>query len=208
MYLPDHFCEEDAAEIAALIAAFPLAAVVATTADGLVANHIPLIADGETALIGHIALANDLHRSLADGAEVLAIFRGEDGYISPNLYPTKAVHHRHVPTWNYQVVHAHGAIRFRYERKAIMAAVGKLTRQMEDRVSGPNAWRMADAPRDYLETMLDAVVAFEIAVDRWQAKSKLSQNRKPEDARGAATALEAAGHDVMACAMAAVIRKG
>ena len=198
MYLPDHFCEEDAAEIAALIAAFPLAAVVATTADGLVANHIPLIADGETALIGHIALANDLHRSLADGAEVLAIFRGEDGYISPNLYPTKAVHHRHVPTWNYQAVHIAGTIAFQHDEKTKRAVVGRLTQRFERTMNGADAWRMADAPADYMGQMLGAIVAFRITVTDWLAKSKLSQNREERDYLGVVSDLRATGQDKMA----------
>ena len=197
MYLPDHFCEEDAAEIAALIAAFPLAAVVATTADGLVANHIPLIADGETALIGHIALANDLHRSLADGAEVLAIFRGEDGYISPNLYPTKAVHHRHVPTWNYQAVHIAGTIAFQHDEKTKRAVVGRLTQRFERTMNGADAWRMADAPADYMTSMLAKIVALRIEIGGVIAKAKLSQNRELEDFSGVVRALEARGLNAM-----------
>ena len=59
-------------------------------------------------LIGHLALANDLHRQLAPGQEVLAVFRAEDGYVSPNWYPSRAEHHRHVPTWNDAVVHCQG----------------------------------------------------------------------------------------------------
>ena len=123
MYLPDHFVETDQSEVAALIAGFPLAAIVAQTSQGLIANHIPLMADGDTALIGHIALNNDMHRLIPDGADILAIFRGEDGYVSPNLYPTKPAHHRHVPTWNYQVVHVAGRITFQHDTKTKRAVV-------------------------------------------------------------------------------------
>ena len=180
MYTPAHFHETDAAAIEALIEAYPLAALVAQTPEGLVANHVPLLREGD-ALVGHIALANDLHRLLDDGAEVLAIFRGEDSYISPNWYPTKAETHRAVPTWNYQVVHVHGRIGFQHDRKAKLAVVGRLTKRHEDAVNGAGGWRMADAPKDYLETMLDNIVTFRIESARVLAKSKLNQNRADTD---------------------------
>ena len=82
------------------------------------------------------------------------------------------------------------------------AAVGLLTRLHERRVNGDAAWRMADAPPDYMETMLQNIVAFRIAVTRTLAKSKLSQNRDPRDLQGAIDALHTQGHDVIAARMA------
>ena len=201
MYLPAHFEETDAAEVAALMAAFPLACLVAATPEGLVANHLPLLVGPDGALIGHVALANDLHRLVAEGQEVMAVFRGEEAYVSPNLYPSKAVHHRHVPTWNYQAVHVHGPIAFRHDEKAKRAAVGLLTREHERRLNGDAAWRMADAPADYLTGMLANIVAFRIEVRRVIAKAKLSQNREPADFAGVVESLEARGREAMAARM-------
>ena len=201
MYLPAHFAETDAAEVAALMAAFPLACLVAATPEGLVANHLPLLVGPDGALIGHVALANDVHRLVAEGQEVMAVFRGEEAYVSPNLYPSKAVHHRHVPTWNYQAVHVHGPIAFRHDEKAKRAAVGLLTREHERRLNGDAAWRMADAPADYLTGMLANIVAFRIEVRRVIAKAKLSQNREPADFAGVVESLEARGRDGMAARM-------
>lgn len=201
MYLPAHFEETDAAEVAALMAAFPLACLVAQTPEGLVANHLPLLVGPDGALIGHVALANDVHRLVAEGQEVMAVFRGEEAYVSPNLYPSKAVHHRHVPTWNYQAVHVHGPIAFRHDEKAKRAAVGLLTREHERRLNGDAAWRMADAPADYLTGMLANIVAFRIEVRRVIAKAKLSQNREPADFAGVVESLEARGRDGMAARM-------
>jgi transcriptional regulator len=201
MYTPAHFKEIDAAEIAGVIRAAPLACIVAQTAEGLIANHIPLLAAPDGTLIGHVALANDMHRLMAEGQQVLVIFRGDDAYISPNYYPSKAMHHRHVPTWNYQVVHVYGAITFQHDAQVKRAAVGLLTRDHERRVNGAQAWRMADAPEDYMETMLENIVAFRIAVQRRLAKSKLSQNRETRDHAGAVAGLRAHGHDAMAARM-------
>lgn len=201
MYMPEHFIETDPAEVAGLIAAFPLAAIVAQTEQGLVANHIPVMAEGKTALIGHIALNNDMHRLIADGAPVLAIFRGQDAYVSPNLYPTKAENHRHVPTWNYQVVHIAGRISFQHDVKAKRAIVGRLTRDHEARMNGDAAWRMADAPRDYIDGMLAAIVAFRIDITGIAAKAKLSQNREAVDHAGVVDSVTARGLDKMAARM-------
>ena len=181
MYLPPHFNETDRAEIDALIDTRPLAALVVATDKGLVANHIPLLRAGDDRLVGHIALAHELHRLVPDGHEVVAIFGGVDSYISPNWYPGKAAHHKVVPTWNYRVVHVHGRISFQHDDKAKRAVVGRLTTRFERETNGDAAWKMADAPADFMVEQLDAIVGISIAVDRIEAKSKLSQNRAPED---------------------------
>lgn len=203
MYLPDHFREEDPATIAAILRDAPLACIVAQTSEGLVANHIPLFASPKGALIGHIARANPLHETVADGAEVLAIFRAADAYVSPNYYPGKAEHHRHVPTWNYTAVHVTGRIAFQHDAHAKRAAVGLLTRDHERRVNGAAAWRMADAPDDYMEKQLAGIVAFRIDPVRVIAKAKLSQNRDARDFHGTMNGLEQAGHFALVEAMAA-----
>jgi transcriptional regulator len=167
-------------------------------AEGLIANHIPLLAAPDGSLIGHVALANDMHRMVVDGQEVLAIFRGDDAYISPNFYPSKQEHHRHVPTWNYQVVHIYGEITFQHDEHTKRAAVGLLTRNHEHRLNGKDAWRMADAPVDYMQQMLGNIVAFRIKVQKTLAKSKLSQNREVRDYRGAITGLRATGKERLA----------
>lgn len=202
MYIPPHFQEVRPEEIRAIMDQAPLACIVAQTADGLLANHIPVLATADGALIGHVALANDMHRALAEGQEVLAIFQGEDAYISPNFYPSKPEHHRHVPTWNYQVVHVHGTISFQHEERAKRAVVGGLTRIHEVRTNGASAWRMADAPADYMRQMLANIVAFRITPHRILAKSKLSQNREPRDLEGAIHGLRASGEEALATRMA------
>lgn len=201
MYTPPHFEETDPAAVAVLVEAFPLCVLVAATADGILANHIPVLADGARGLIGHVALANDLHRRVGEGEEVLAIFRGDDAYVSPNWYPSKAVHHRVVPTWNYEVAHVYGRISWLHDDKAKIAAVGRLTKVMEGATHGDEGWRMADAPRDYMRAQLDAIVAFRIETTRVLAKAKLSQNRERADVETVVGALDARGRARLAARM-------
>jgi transcriptional regulator len=202
MYLPDHFVQTDPAAVSQLIAAHPLACIVAQTDQGLIANHIPLLAGAQGVLIGHVALNNDMHRLIGEGQEVLAIFRGEDAYVSPNLYPSKAETHRAVPTWNYEVVHVHGRITFQHEEQAKRAAVGLLTRDHERRANGDAGWRMADAPADYMTQMLAGIVGLRLTMDRVLAKSKISQNRTAADRAAVRAHLQHSGHAALAEGMA------
>ena len=197
MYVPKPFEETDQGAIGDLLLANPLATLVAQAEDGLVANHIPLLMVKDK-LIGHVAKANDLHEVLSDGAPVLAIFQGEDAYISPNWYPSKAKHHRHVPTWNYEVVHIHGQISFSHDEKAKRAVVGRLTQVMERATNGSDGWRMADAPADYMAQMLEGIVAFEITDLTILGKSKRSQNREPRDHDNVADEMEVRGETGLA----------
>lgn len=200
MYTPAHFAETDPAVIAGVIDAHPLAVLVAQGPGGLVANHIPLLRDGAD-LVGHVALANDLHRDLPEGVPVLAVFGAGDAYVSPNWYPSKAETHRAVPTWNYRVVHVHGTIRFSHAERDKRRAVHLLTAAMEGRVNGAAGWRMGDAPADYMQGMLAKIVAFRIQVARTLAKSKLSQNRDAADRAGVVRGL--GGQGAVARAMGA-----
>ncbi|MCB1360869.1 MAG: FMN-binding negative transcriptional regulator [Rhodobacter sp.] len=200
MYCPAHFTESGPAEIAQLLAAHPLAALVAMGPAGLVANHLPLLRDGD-GFVGHVALANDLHRDLPDGAEVLALFRGPQGYVSPNWYPSKAETHRAVPTWNYQVVHVHGRIHWSHADKDRRRAVALLTAHHERALNGAAGWTMGDAPADFLADHLARIVAFRIVVTRIEAKSKLNQNRGAADVGAVADAFEARGKSDLAQAM-------
>lgn len=200
MYNPQHFQEHDPAEIARLVDFNPLAALVAMTPAGLVANHIPLLREGE-GFVGHVALANDLHRDVPDGAPVLAIFQAGDAYVSPNWYPSKAETHRAVPTWNYRVVHVHATIHWSHADRDKRRAVSLLTTHHERAVNGAAGWRMGDAPADYMAGMLEKIVAFRLTVTRTEAKVKLNQNRTPEDIAAVADAYEKGGRTTLAQAM-------
>ncbi|WP_323037176.1 FMN-binding negative transcriptional regulator [Pararhodobacter sp.] len=200
MYTPSHFAEADRAEIENLLLAHPLAALVAHTDAGLVVNHIPVLRDGAE-FIGHIALANDLHRAYVANTPVVAIFTASDGYVSPNWYPSKAATHEAVPTWNYQAIHVHGVLEFTHDDAQKRRILNQLTRHFEVRSNGDRAWRMGDAPAAFLQDRLDAIVAFRLIVTRLDAKSKLSQNRARADSEAVAEEFARHGNAAMSAAM-------
>ncbi|MBS1217086.1 MAG: FMN-binding negative transcriptional regulator [Proteobacteria bacterium] len=172
----------------------------------LAANHLPLLIDPEPAphgtLRGHVARGNPLWRQMHEGGEVLAIFQGPQRYVTPSWYPSKRATGKVVPTWNYAVVHARGPLLVREDRVWLRDLVSRLTRQQEAGL--PQPWGIADAPADYIEQMLGAIVGIEIPVARLQGKWKVSQNRVATDRIGVIDGLVACG-DAQALAMADLV---
>jgi transcriptional regulator len=186
MYDVEAFREVRVDVMHALIKAQPLATLVTTTAEGLEANHIPLLIDAGPGpfgtLRGHVARANPVWRTFDRSKEVLAVFQGAQGYITPSWYPTKAQTGKVVPTWNYAVVHAHGMLEVYEDVDWLRKLVTRLTEGQESTRAKP--WHVTDAPADYMNAMLKAIVGIEIPVRRLQGKWKMSQNRLPHDRDG------------------------
>lgn len=203
MYVPAHFAEPRLDVLHELIRRHPLGILVTHGAAGLDANHIPFELNAPAGSLGilggHVARANPVWRDLADGSEVMVVFRAADAYISPNWYPSKHEQHRQVPTWNYLVAHAHGRVRIVDDERFVRGIVGRLTRTHE--AGQPAPWKMADSPRDFIDGLLQAIVGIEIEITRLEGKSKLSQNKDARDLQGAVDGVRAAGHDAIADAM-------
>lgn len=203
MYLPQHFAETQTNELHRVIHENPLGTLVTHSSTGLDANHIPFELDVERGahgtLMAHIARANPLWSDLSRDSEVMVVFRGAHGYISPSWYPSKHEQHRQVPTWNYEVVHAHGRLRVIEDDKFLRGIVGRLTRRHE--ATEPRPWKMADAPRDYLDQMLKLIVGLEVDISHLEGKRKLGQNREPHDREGAIHALHERGNLELSSAM-------
>jgi transcriptional regulator len=179
MYTPKHFEETRVDALHRLIQAYPFATLVAHAAAGLAANHLPFeLVDG--VLHGHVARGNELAQ--LDGAEVLLIFQGPDGYISPNWYPSKHETGREVPTWNYAVVHVHGRLRVIDDATWLRRLLETLTDHHE--ADQPQPWKVGDAPEDHIAKSLRAIVGLEVAIERIEGKFKLSQNHPARNRAG------------------------
>ena len=202
MYTPTHFAETRPTELHRLIAAHPLGALVTHGPNGLDADHIPFEFDPDTGphgtLLAHVARANPLWQRCPTGTPVMVIFRGAEGYLSPNWYPSKHEAHRQVPTWNYEVVHAHGTLTVRDDVRFLRGLVARLTRHHEQAIGEPQPWKMSQAPADYLDDLLGRIVGIEITLTSLVGKAKLSQNKEDRDRQQAADTLEARGHGALA----------
>ena len=196
MYVPAAFAAPDDDAVAALIAAYPLATLV--TGD-LHASPLPLrlVRDGDALVLrGHLARANQ-HTAALHGQAALAIFTGPQAYVSPSYYPSKAAHGRVVPTWNYVTVHAHGTAHLIDDATWVRDLVTALTDDHERHRGTP--WAVSDAPTDYLDGMMRAIVGVELRDVRLVGKWKLSQNRSAVDRGGVADGLAAGSPDEQAC---------
>jgi transcriptional regulator len=205
MYLPTHFEETRVPVLHALIRAHPLGALVTRGAAGLEANHLPFEIDPEPApfgtLRGHVARANPVWRE--GTGEALVIFQGPQTYVSPSWYPSKQDGGKVVPTWNYAVIHAYGVLRAIDDPAWLRAFVAKLTDRHE--AARPDRWQVTDAPADYVDKLLGAIVGVELPIARLVGKWKVSQNRPAADRAGVVAGLESDGGDA-ARAMAALVR--
>jgi len=200
MYLPDHFAASRQEALHRLMREHPLGMLVHPHDGRFDADHVPFEYEpGEGphgTLHAHVARANPLWQRCAPGTEVLVIFRGAEAYVSPSWYPSKHEAHRQVPTWNYEVVHAHGTLVVHDDERFVRGLVARLTRRHEAAEAKP--WKMSDSAPDYIDAMLRQIVGIEVVLTSLVGKSKLSQNKDARDREGAAQALEARGHDELA----------
>jgi len=192
MYTPTAFLDDDLPSLHSLIRQTRLGILVSYGEQGLIVSHIPLLLaeEGEYGtLSGHVAKANSHCQALTAGAPTMVIFQGADAYVSPSFYPAKAEHGKVVPTWNYVAVHAHGTPQVFTEAEPLLELVRQLTDRHEAGRSEP--WAVSDAPADYIDGMLKAIVGFRLPIERLQGKRKLSQNRSPADIAGVREGLAA-----------------
>lgn len=203
MYIPAHFAETRSEELGRIIRENPLGILVTQGEAGLDADHIPFEYDADEGnhgvLTAHVARANSLWQRCPTGTPVMVVFRGVQAYISPNWYPSKHETHRHVPTWNYEVVHAHGILTIHDDERFARRLVARLTRRHE--AAEPKPWKMGDAPPKFINEELRHIVGIEIAVTSLVGKVKLGQNGEARDRLGAAENLEERGHGAIAQAM-------
>ncbi|QBZ92665.1 FMN-binding negative transcriptional regulator [Pseudomonas viciae] len=193
MYNPKAFAVEDLLQLQQMMVDCRLAVLITHGEHGLQASHLPLLLDTQQgpngSLYGHMARANPQWRDLQAGAEALVIFAGADAYVSPDFYPSKAEHGKVVPTWNYQAVHAYGTAEVFNDPERLRNLVGALTDRHESGRALP--WSIDDAPAEYIDSMLRAIVGFALPIQRLEGKRKLSQNRSPVDAAGVRNGLAA-----------------
>ena len=205
MYVPAHFAETRPEELARIIREYPLGVLITHDAQGLDANHLPFEFDPNAGthgvLTAHVARANPVWQRCASGNSAMVVFRGAEGYVSPNWYPSKHEAHRQVPTWNYEVVHAHGLLTVRDDERFVRGVVGRLTRRHE--ADEPRPWKMSDSAPEFIDGMLRNIVGIEVAITSLVCKRKLSQNKEERDRLGAADALLATANTELAQSMRA-----
>jgi len=204
MYVPSQFKEERIPVLHEAIERIGFGMLVTLGADGMTASHVPMLVAAEPGpfgmLLGHLARANPQWRTALADQEALAIFAGPHTYITPSWYETKRQTGKVVPTWNYVAIHAYGRLRFIDDPERARANVTGLTKRHEANRAQP--WAVTDAPRDFIEAMLKAIVAFELTITRLEGKWKMSQNRPADDRAGVVAGLTSEGETEVAAIVA------
>jgi transcriptional regulator len=202
MYLPKHFTA-DHREARDLLHGIRVADLVTATERGLYATFLPLIYDrsvaADGALLGHVARNND-HWRLDPIGPSMVIAHGPDAYITPGWYASKQEHGRVVPTWNYLTAHIYGDLVIHDDPCWLEGIVRRLTERHESEREHP--WSVDDAPREYTEGQLRAIVGIELKITRVEAKAKLGQNRSAADLDGVTAGLRERGEETLAQATA------
>jgi transcriptional regulator len=209
MYIPKLHEETDLAVLHALMRSHPLG-VWATQGEGeLIVNHVPFMLDPARGpygtLLCHVARANPVWQSFSKTVQSVIVFPGSDAYISPSWYPSKSLHGKVVPTWNYAVVHAQGIPLVVEDHDQLLHHLTQLTATHEAQRESP--WQVSDAPADFITQMMKQIVGIEIPITRLCGKWKVSQNRSPTDRLGVVAGLRAR-NDPQSRDMAGLVEQG
>ena len=190
MYEPPLHKNENLPELHALIRERVFGLLISNGAEGLIANSVPFVLDTSASRLGvlkvHIARANPQWRDLQERPDTLIVFQGYDHYITPSWYATKRETGKVVPTWNYTMVQAKGRAKV-MDDAWLARQIEELTRTLEGRRDRP--WAVGDAPADFIDSQLKAIIGIELTIATVEAKEKLSQNRNAEDQAGALAGL-------------------
>jgi transcriptional regulator len=179
MYTPKHFAENDIYILHDLIRNHNFAILFS----GDTATHLPFMIDSERGeygtLIAHFARANSHWQQLSADDNVLVVFQGAHTYISPTWYPSASL----IPTWNYAVVHAYGKPKLIHDPE-------RLRQMLLDLVEFHEGNLFENMSEAFSNNRLEAIVGFEIPIERIEGKFKFNQNKSHQDQQGVISALE------------------
>lgn len=184
------FTLADVAEIRRVIDGNPWATIVSAGPDGMVASHYVVLLDDERddlTIVGHVGRPDDLIHGMGE-RELLVMFQGPHGYVSPGWYDGAPA----VPTWNYTAVHLAGIPEI-LSAEENLAVLDRLVDRFEGRMPEPR--RMWERPNDeaFVNRMAAGTVGFRLTPTRVVAKRKLSQNKPAETIESVITALSSDG---------------
>ena len=174
MYHIPHFKAKDHAEVLDFMKANPFVIISGVDKEGFpVAAQVPILLkiDNEKIVIsGHIMRKQQHTIAFENNNKVLVIFSGPSAFVSASLYTNQ----QQASTWNYQSVHAKGALHFK-DDKHLYQLLEELTLHFEKDANAPT--QVKNLAPEYLEQNMKAIVSFEIEVSDLQHVFKLSQNR-------------------------------
>jgi len=178
MYIPNHYKNEDLAEVKDFLTQNSFGILVSQVDGRPWATHIPLELEvddkGNDILVGHIAKANPQWKNFKDQKEILCIFNGPHSYVSSSWYKEEEV-----PTWNYIAVHIYGTLKI-VDEEATLASLHKLVDKYEKGSKKPIS--INDLSKKTMK-QIKGIVGFHISIDEIHAAYKLSQGREHDHSK-------------------------
>lgn len=181
MYIQDRFRDSDLKSLHAFIRTHALATLVVCTPE-LEAFLMPLelvVGGDESVLRGHVVRANHLCTKARTDVDALAVFQGANAYLSPRWYVRGQASGKVAPSWNYSTVHASGPLRFIDDPNWVHAHLASLVDAHESHRENP--WRLADAPTEFVDSLVQRLVGMEMSIKKIEGKRFLSQHGSPAD---------------------------
>ena len=175
-YPPKHHQDNDINHLIEVVKTYPLATLISVKHNEPLITHLPLIYNEAGNLIGHIDIYNPQAELLKDDNDITIIFSGPQCYISPSIYATKQL-----PTWNYIKVHLKGKVKSIESKEALKQSLITMTEFLE----APGHKYVLEPDNRSMKGYLDYIKMFEITIDSWEGKFKLSQDKKPQDIENA-----------------------
>ena len=176
-YPPKIHQDNNKEHIIEVIKTYPLATIISVKDNEPLVTHLPLIfreEDGK--LSGHIDIYNPQANLLKDDNDITVIFSGPQCYISPSVYTTTQL-----PTWNYIKVHLKGTVKAIESKESLKESLIIMTEFLEE----PDHKFVLEHGNPKMERLLDYIKMFEITINDWEGKFKLSQDKKPRDTENA-----------------------
>ena len=184
-YPPKHHQDNDRNHIIEVIKTYPLATIISVKNNEPLITHLPLIFKDDK-LVGHIDIYNPQTQLLKDNNNITILFYGLQCYISPSIYTTTQL-----PTWNYIRVHLKGKVNAIESTEALKASLISMTEFLE----APDHKYTLEANNPRLDANLNYIKLFEITIDTWEGKFKLSQDKHPKDIENARAELVRANQE-------------
>ena len=189
------FAWTDRGEMLAYLSDVSFSTIFVCGETGPVLVHTPVVRVGDDRLRFHISRANRAAAALEQAHALLSCV-GPDAYVSPDWYGVPD----QVPTWNYVAVECEGPLR-KLDEAELAHLLEELSRDQEARLAPKPEWTRAKMAPGRFETMLKAIVGFEMRIQAMRGTRKLGQTKNTEQRQASAAGVAAAGNPAMGALM-------
>ncbi|MGC6479016.1 MAG: FMN-binding negative transcriptional regulator [Flavobacteriaceae bacterium] len=181
-YPPAHHQEQNFENAVRLIENCPLGMLLTAEDDQPFCSHLPMIFKPESdhkIIVGHMDIRNPQIEHIKNGRTATIVFNGPETYISPSIYSSSQL-----PTWNYFKVHIKGDLKPIMETERVIQSLCEMTAFLEP----DKAFELPpDHPR--MLAFIPHILGFELTIESWEGKTKISQDKHPKDQRAAQQAM-------------------